>query len=320
MDPLQEKGPPRRRLLKHMQLVYQISRMQRQRLKEGWEGSTKSELFFLSETRSKTRTMARIQPMFNILFAGFQIGIGMLVFLAESSSIPGLSNSAYSKFRSSSKGPFVNSRLGMLFLYMCPLAVGTGFLYRFFGPVKGVYLLARNILPILWSIHFSRRISEVLFVHSYSGPMALFTALSISIKYSLDVTATCFFANKRFPISKTELAIGLALFTIGELGNAYHHCLLAGLRKRSKDKSNDYVVPQGGLFSLLVAPHYFFELLAIAGILVVSQFEASTLGVFGFMALYLSGRSSATQTWYLRNVRGWKKVHKDRYKMIPGIW
>ena len=53
--------------------------------------------------------------------------------------------------------------------------------------------------------------------------------------------------------------IGIATFAAGTVINAYHHLLLANLRARG---SNEYVIPWGGLFNVIVCPHYLGELLA----------------------------------------------------------
>ena len=54
-------------------------------------------------------------------------------------------------------------------------------------------------------------------------------------------------------------AAGL-LFVAGQVGNAYHHWLLANLRKPSSkgqgQEDKAYKAPKGGLFSHIVCPHY----------------------------------------------------------------
>jgi very-long-chain enoyl-CoA reductase len=54
---------------------------------------------------------------------------------------------------------------------------------------------------------------------------------------------------------------GAAIFALGELGNAYHHYLLSKLRSGA----SGYFLPQGGLFSQVVMPHYFFECISWFG-------------------------------------------------------
>ena len=260
--------------------------------------------------------------MLDLLFAFVQVVTGLFSFFAEIELVPGLKHTAYSKFRNASNGLNVSSQTGMLGLYGLPWLIACGYIYSYFGPHKGSFLISKNLVPILWSLHFFKRITEVLFVHSYSGPMELQTAVSIGIKYSLDVIGTSIFAGTN-PLSLKTLFTGVFLFILGELGNGYHHILLANLRKpagKLKSDAKEYVVPTGGLFDFLVTPHYFFELTAMAGIMTLSQWNPASIGVFTFMVLYLAGRSFATQKWYIKNVKEWKKVHKERKRLVPFVW
>ena len=50
------------------------------------------------------------------------------------------------------------------------------------------------------------------------------------------------------------MLVGVVVFIVGEGICFYHHALLAGLRPTSG--SVQYTVPQGGLFSFVVCPHY----------------------------------------------------------------
>ena len=53
---------------------------------------------------------------------------------------------------------------------------------------------------------------------------------------------------------------------VGQLGNLWHHWLLARMRSAG---GTGYAIPRGGLFDLVTMPHYFFELLAWFGIAAV---------------------------------------------------
>ncbi|KAD2393174.1 hypothetical protein E3N88_40151 [Mikania micrantha] len=89
--------------------------------------------------------------------------------------------------------------------------------------------------------------------------------------------------------------VGVGLFLIGIIGNFYHHYILANLRK---DGEKEYKIPQGGLFDLVICPHYLFEVFAYGGISCILQ----TLYAFAFAlgtVFYLTGRSYATREWYM---------------------
>ncbi|KAM2263918.1 hypothetical protein ACFXTI_040147 [Malus domestica] len=75
-----------------------------------------------------------------------------------------------------------------------------------------------------------------------------------------------------------------------------HHYLLSEMRVKPGEEK-EYKLPKGGLFELVICPHYLFEITTFLGISFISQ----TLYSFSFTAgtaLYLAGRSYATRNWY----------------------
>ncbi|MBA0571140.1 hypothetical protein Golob_004730, partial [Gossypium lobatum] len=74
-------------------------------------------------------------------------------------------------------------------------------------------------------------------------------------------------------------------------GNFYHHYLLSKLRTKG-DK--EYKIPKGGLFELVICPHYLFEILEFLGISLISQTLYSFSVTLG-SALYLMCRSYVTR-------------------------
>ena len=104
------------------------------------------------------------------------------------------------------------------------------------------------------------------------------------------VPAAFYQANLNPPV----LACGAALFVAGQAINLYHHVLLSRLRK-AQDRS--YVLPSGGLFDLVVCPHYLGEIMAWWGVaLIAGQLNAFLLAAS--FTSYLSGRAVATRSWY----------------------
>ncbi|KAF5470185.1 hypothetical protein F2P56_010714 [Juglans regia] len=206
----------------------------------------------------------------------------------------------YSKFWNGSstksgrrKQTEVCSRKGMLFGYTPAfLACITSFVLL--APQDTRFLLLRSAL----TLHFFKRIFEVLFVHKYSGGMVLDSAIQISLSYFMTTATMIYSQHLTQGISEPPVDLkypGVLLFLIGIGGNFYHHYLLSKLRRKS-DK--EYRVPKGGLFGLVICPHYLFEIISFLGISCISQ----TLYAFSFTlgsALFLMGRSYATRRWYL---------------------
>lgn len=102
------------------------------------------------------------------------------------------------------------------------------------------------------------------------------------------------------------------LFLAGQYGNFHHHRILARLRLGG---SKVYAIPQGGLFSLLVCPHYVFELVAWLGLAIISQ-HIYLFAVATAMTAYLLGRTIATRTWYRKK---FENFPASRKLIIPFI-
>ncbi|XP_059628511.1 uncharacterized protein LOC132271215 isoform X1 [Cornus florida] len=223
----------------------------------------------------------------------------------------------YSKFwnvgsqKSTAKQIKIGSRTGMLVAYTP----------AFLASLASFALLPHQgfrcvLLNSALAIHFFKRIFEVLFIHKYSGAMILDSVITISLSYCIS-TATMIYAQhltQGFPEPPVDLKyVGIVIFLVGISGNFYHHYLLSKLREEG-DK--EYKVPKGGLFDLVICPHYFFEILGFVGISCISQ----TLYAFSFTlgtTFYLMGRSYATRKWYLSKFEDFPKNVKA---LIPYVF
>jgi len=92
--------------------------------------------------------------------------------------------------------------------------------------------------------------------------------------------------------------VGCLTWAAGEALSLYHHQLLSTLRA---DRSAAYAPPAGGLFALVWCPHYLFELVAWAGIVILTQ-HPQPLVVWLAMCSFLGGRAIATRAWYQRRM------------------
>jgi len=185
----------------------------------------------------------------------------------------------------------------------------------------------------LIAVHFLKRCLEVLFVHQYSGSVSAAVSGGIGIFYGLislivvGMQGTVDPAIYQAGVSNTLLAAGLALFSIGQAGNLYHHILLARLRgaKAEGDTSSidpatrkrSYQLPTGGLFDLVTMPHYLFEIIAWVGLSLCTQ-QLNVILVAAGMSSYLSGRAAATTEWYRQKFP--KAVPLGRKHLVPYIF
>ena len=157
---------------------------------------------------------------------------------------------------------------------------------------------------------------QVIFLHKYSGSTVLETTIIVTLSNTLS-TATMIYAQylyRDLPDPSIDLKyFGIGLFMIGIIGNFNHHYILANLRKEGE---KEYKIPQGGLFDLVICPHYLFEILGYVGISCISQ----TLYAFAFTIgtiFYLTGRSCATREWYITKFGD--KFHKEVKALIPFV-
>ncbi|PKA52292.1 Steroid 5-alpha-reductase DET2 [Apostasia shenzhenica] len=197
----------------------------------------------------------------------------------------------------------IGSRIGMLVVY-------TPAVFACFASFAVLDLRRRRSLLFIsaLTLHFLKRVLEVLFIHIYSGEAILLAMIQISISYFAVVIISTYaqlLAEASATVPSVDLIVpGLFLFIVGIIGNFYHHHLLSKLRAKKKIKNNNYngkrsyMIPRGGLFSVVTCPHYLFEILGLFGIAFISQ----NLSMFSFAMgsmLFLMGRSYATKKWYL---------------------
>jgi len=235
----------------------------------------------------------------------------------------------YSKFNQGSPSAQVSSRTGMLMLYSPACLIASFFLFCKLDWPHASILLHKSgllqlsiisqlhteasirliVLTVAVALHFSKRVIEVLFIHRYSGGMAIDSVVLISFIYSF--LAACLLyvmqISESLPSPSMNLMpLGILLFIVGMSGNLYHHYLLSRLRK---DGAKGYRIPQGGLFEFVVCPHYLFEIIDFVGLAFISQ------TAFGFctattVSLYLLGRSLSTREWYVKKFEGFPSHRK----------
>lgn len=157
---------------------------------------------------------------------------------------------------------------------------------------------------------------QTLFLHHYSGKIGLSSSIFVATAYSVSTASLNLAQQKSEQLTPPALDltwVGVGLFLIGILGNFYHHVLLRGLRKGGDRK---YVIPEGGLFGVFVAPHYMFEIIDFAGITLIAQTYIAA-AIFISVLLYLGSRSFSTKKWYLKKMDGFPR---DRCVLIPYVF
>ena len=236
--------------------------------------------------------------VFYIFFGLFAVVLGLLDYYE-------LLPMRYSKFNIK-KG--IPSRLGMFILYFFPVIVVLLAALPYLSTATAVQWIVFGVLIL----HFCKRTLEVLFVHKYSGSMEPRTFVVIVVAYAL-MGGLISWLNVE-PLTKMDVLfyVGIVCVLVGEVGNFYHHRLLADLRKERQG----YSIPKGGWFEYATCPHYFFELLAWVGIFLLSRHLYAFL-VFIAMLGYLTARSVKTRQWYRERFPDYPAARKY---MIPFVF
>ena len=211
-----------------------------------------------------------------------QLLVGAILVIGEAT---GRLRLPYSKFRT---GAGVNSRAGLALAYATPVFVYIA-LWVEGGSPRTLYHLA---VFGAFLFHFVRRIFEVSFVNSYSRPTPLRALVIIASLYGGIAASCAFFQVRTFsqPTSQPIFILGVLIFALGEVLNAYHHLLLARLRPLAV---RTYGVPRGGLFGWVASPHYLGEILSFVGYAMMS----GVLPVWGnavVVTAYLGSRANST--------------------------
>ncbi|KAI8973916.1 3-oxo-5-alpha-steroid 4-dehydrogenase-domain-containing protein [Pilobolus umbonatus] len=236
-------------------------------------------------------------------------------FLGASEATP------YSKFGDRLITNTIPSRRAMLIIYVPSVIVCLAFQLPNFSIWEGASQF--DIIHTLTLLHFSKRVFEVLFVHIYRSKTDLQTALTIMFTYTtttlLDLLVVSRIPNDVFSPDLTK--VGIVMVLVGMIVNGYHHYLLRRMRT-SKDKQFDsYSLPKGGLFNLVVAPHYAAEQFTFLGFILVSQNIVSLI-LKSFPFVYLTFRALKTREWYQANLTDKNdKLKLDKIKnLIPFVW
>lgn len=202
----------------------------------------------------------------------------------------------YSKFGNRPGKDNIPSKKAMLAIYFpsviaCFIIQSPSFITHF------------DIVHMLVTIHFVKRVLEVLFVHIYKSKTDLETTISIMATYTI-TTVLDLLIVRRIPENAFSAKLtnyGIALIIIGELTSCYHHVLLRNMRSSRKSNQKGYILPRGGLFKYSIAPHYLAEQLVFLGFILLSQ-NIVTLILKMFPFIYLSDRARKTRVWYNINL------------------
>lgn len=223
------------------------------------------------------------------------------------------------------EGPVVWSKFAIDKTFSYPCSARTGMLCKYIPPLVLLALgthrgSSTELTTWLVMLHFTKRVLEVLFLHSYSGSPTedLRSSTIIGIFYAVQAWA---YVKDGANTSGTLRTFGLICFFAGVMGNFWHHYILASLRRPGNDtrliSSGKYKIPVGGMFGLATCPHYMFECIGFWGIALVSG-GLIPIAQATHLTAFLAGQSVATSRWYVQKFGD--KWPKDRKHLVPFIF
>lgn len=246
--------------------------------------------------------------MLLLTFAGSGVAYGVMEHFQ-------LFNTPMSKYRSEwlqQKAGLIDAHIAFVGLYAAAPA-------SFFC---GCVFFGRPMLlgAALYVGHFIKRMWECAFVHIYSGSMDVATTVYLASCYVVIGQVFAYsLASDGHPVGGDRSTLfWLVVWCTGEGINARHHWLLRSLRSSKEEGHREkYSIPDHGLFSVALFPHYFGEMVAWTALAMLVNHDAIH-GINLFMFFLQLGRSSAGRQWYI-NKFGAAAVSK-KYNVIPGLF
>jgi very-long-chain enoyl-CoA reductase len=121
------------------------------------------------------------------------------------------------------------------------------------------YLVGYRIDTLLWTIHYTKRIFESIFIHSFSSNTMPFTNLFKNSAYYWGAGLLLGYCAKQVVLEPNLFVVGL--WCLCQLGNAFCHYYLANLRPKG---SREHILPLNLMFRLATCPNYTFEIIGWA--------------------------------------------------------
>ena len=217
-------------------------------------------------------------------------------------------------------------------IYLSGLQISwrTVYIIEYLGPLlihPSIYALrltqpsaTQKLILFLIMLHFIKREYENIFVHRFSSAtMPLWNLFKNSVHYwLLNGVSLAFFiyspsAVAAGPIAPVSQYAGLALYTLGELGNLKTHAILRTLRAPGTVERG---LPKGFGFDLVTCPNYMFETIVWVGILLISSSWATVV--------FIVGSVGQMAIWAKKKESRYRLEFGDTYKfkkftMIPGV-
>ncbi|XP_077289420.1 trans-2,3-enoyl-CoA reductase Sc2 [Arctopsyche grandis] len=242
--------------------------------------------------------------------------------VSDDSTLKSLSISGGGKLYVKDLGPQISWKMVFIVEYAGPLGVYLWLYTRpwlFYGTSENTVSTVASVAAVCWSVHYAKRLLETLFVHRFShSTMPIRNLFKNCSYYWLFALYVAYHVNHPLftPPSTLQFFIGLAGFTVCELGNLSIHLLLRNLRPAGSNVRR-IPVPNGNpltsLQNFVSCPNYTYEFGAWASFTLMTQ--CIPAGVFALAGLY------QMTVWAIGKHRNYKKEFpnypKGRKAILP---
>jgi hypothetical protein len=185
-------------------------------------------------------------------------------------------------------------------------------------------------LALMIAFQTGRRLFESFFVSSYSPRRMHVVALLSGLAYYLFLPTAFIMPSQQFAVFEISpnqyflIMIGTFLFVWSSYEQNKVHRDLAQLRIRhiqshQSESGTKYFLPSGGWFRQVYSPHYMFEIVIYASLMVISftifGWNVRPFLVVSFVTMNLTHAAIRTRQWYLMKFR--ENVRSNVHAIIP---
>ncbi len=196
------------------------------------------------------------------------------------------------------------------------------YLIEYFGALVAFPLMAGlgRIDTTLWILHYTKRLYESAFIHSFSSDTMPFTNVFKNSAYYWGAGLLLgYYSNQSVIILDTNAKVIIMLWYASQIMNGFSHWYLASLRNGKTTR--EHVLPTNILFRLVACPNYTFEIFgwALFAMLGYNGFDMYT----GVRVLFCSVGAVQMYVWAGGKRKRYKKLFGDKYKvsgsLLPGV-
>ena len=228
-------------------------------------------------------------------------------------------NAPYGRHLRDGWGINIPARLGWIAMESPTIIVMSLYFYDYYF-FQDRFDLVGALFYLIWICHYFNRTLVWPFraqINKKKMPVsiALFAIFFNTINTGINAESI-FKIHSPYPIYwivSPQFMCGVLLFAIGMYINISSDNILIKIRRKGTD---EYIIPNDGLYNWVSSPNYFGEILEWIGWAIATW----SLAGFSFaiwVVANLVPRAKSNHQWYLENFEDYPKKRK---RLIPGIW